>query len=1008
MNNQIGFIKWYDPTKGFGIVCTPNSEIFIHQKYTPKRFWEFSAFELITFETETIEGRIIAVRPKSPSEYIDLELAFSFLGNEIIRIPISENLPAGKILTIPATQNCNLITLTLKEVLAKNEIIDINHFFLNYYDSVIAGMNPVMKVKFLRYIFELEFLIPNHANRIILNFINKKYPKKAIVFDIVKNIFPKLNFEDLKLIYDNNHPFYHLYPIHWLLEYYRSYVGSGHNPNFLLKDEIVEKKLKSITHTDIINLIELNGYELANFINIWQVRGKKQEYSNPLEGYAYNVLKHVKRDKKFDARKHLVEIVKKRLIEIKNEISLSGENHILKTYLQYEMKCVDNLFLKDSSEAILWKNYLDDVSEEIYDTDDLLDFLRGQYNLSDKHYDRYYKAITIREFSRASKDWQLKMVKNEIEKIKQDEFSVKYAAQLYFLATIIEPLFIVEYYESLPAQYKVALFLSFPNPDHYGHVQNHNRHFLQRKIDNNCIKDILLSFTKFEISANLYWTLNQKRPSEFRSQEIQEHVFFENSYFCLTYQECTDAGVNGYYAFLDELIKQVAFENKGSIIIEYARLVINTSYFDLDRLVSLCKLHKISNYDVKIIYGLVSDSLSPIKKIELWIDGQISDISIESFFDLFSALGRVHQNKGYRKIFSLAVFNSSLFYQHSSSLISIITDNNLDINIVNRTLKVLTENGTLLEDQGLADLFLQFVKEDIFKLIEFGEFVEMCPGRAVRGRDASYGESWRVEVEGKDFYVLGDSLKVGGTEFTIDKSSKTLYSKELSVPLKWKKKWGYSGLTRKDKPKQVEFCDAVKTQKNDENDGLFFWCCNSPCYAPMQTDHISLEWEKYSLRDFIKILNINFDNDKYYRFVSLLNRAHRLLQKLKCHSCNSVLRDSRTSEFAFYRVTSFYCINNECSEFHNVVYLNHCFNWKCQNIIDSRISSTCPNGWYICDLCNSCCSQKKIDFRYENLISTGGFNSNNPRHLKLKLQVDNRLGHLERDEKFNHFSGKQI
>lgn len=178
-------------------------------------------------------------------------------------------------------------------------------------------------------------------------------------------------------------------------------------------------------------------------------------------------------------------------------------------------------------------------------------------------------------------------------------------------------------------------------------------------------------------------------------------------------------------------------------------------------------------------------------------------------------------------------------------------------------------------------------------------------------------------------------------------------------------------------PNGITFCDAQKSEFDSTLKKQFYWCCNSKCYSPCQNDHLDFEWQKYSLRDFIKILDISFEDDSYYRFASLLNRANRLLQKLQCTSCNRLLRDSRTSEFAFYRVTTFHCTNPNCEEYHKVVYLNHCLNWKCLNVVDSRISEVCPNGWFICDKCDNCCSQEKIDIRYSNLLTNNAFNPNN-------------------------------
>ena len=45
--------------------------------------------------------------------------------------------------------------------------------------------------------------------------------------------------------------------------------------------------------------------------------------------------------------------------------------------------------------------------------------------------------------------------------------------------------------------------------------------------------------------------------------------------------------------------------------------------------------------------------------------------------------------------------------------------------------------------------------------------------------------------------------------------------------------------------------------------------------------------------------------------------------------------------------------------------------------------------------------------RYQNLLTNAAFNPNNSRHQKLKFQVDNKLGHLERNEVYNYKTGEK-
>ncbi len=215
-------------------------------------------------------------------------------------------------------------------------------------------------------------------------------------------------------------------------------------------------------------------------------------------------------------------------------------------------------------------------------------------------------------------------------------------------------------------------------------------------------------------------------------------------------------------------------------------------------------------------------------------------------------------------------------------------------------------------------------------------------------------------------------------------------------------------------PSGIRFCEGRKAKKRHETlNKDFWWCGNQPCYKPMQTDHLSEEfeisnknkkiWEYYTLLDILNILEIDTDEinhmgdfipkGHYYKFIGHINAFNRLLEKLYCNECGNLLYPKQAAHFALYRDVTFYCKNNSCDEYEKPVYLNHCFNSECNNIIDSRVSKNCQNGWHICDNCGSCCSHEILSKRLENLKLTGGYI-----HPKLIRQVKNKEGHLEKAE----------
>jgi len=216
-------------------------------------------------------------------------------------------------------------------------------------------------------------------------------------------------------------------------------------------------------------------------------------------------------------------------------------------------------------------------------------------------------------------------------------------------------------------------------------------------------------------------------------------------------------------------------------------------------------------------------------------------------------------------------------------------------------------------------------------------------------------------------------------------------------------------IEREDIPNGITFCEGRKSLKKDEwSDREFYWCCNKSCFAPVQDPHHHFLWEDYTLQDFIQILNLTFDKEDYVKFLALLNRTNRLLERLKCNSCGYILRPAKSSTFAFYRVNTFQCMNHECQEYGKKIYLTHCLNWKCNGIIDSRVSAKCPNGWYICEDCGSCCSHQKLSQRLEHLKKVGAFKPSNWKHQKLLKQVQEHLGHEELEMKFDYRTGNLI
>ncbi len=180
-----------------------------------------------------------------------------------------------------------------------------------------------------------------------------------------------------------------------------------------------------------------------------------------------------------------------------------------------------------------------------------------------------------------------------------------------------------------------------------------------------------------------------------------------------------------------------------------------------------------------------------------------------------------------------------------------------------------------------------------------------------------------------------------------------------------------------DVPDFIDYCDGRLASTICEKSGLkFWWCQNSKCYSACRSTHE--DFNQYTLKDFLEILQIEYSDDEYGILLGYINKINRFLAHLNCRGCGSVLMPKGQSNYGFYRVSRFHCPDKYCSTHNDEVYLTHCLNGNCPQVIDSRDCIKCiPEGvdnncgWYICNFCNSCCSTDKIKHRIEIYKANG-------------------------------------
>ena len=182
----------------------------------------------------------------------------------------------------------------------------------------------------------------------------------------------------------------------------------------------------------------------------------------------------------------------------------------------------------------------------------------------------------------------------------------------------------------------------------------------------------------------------------------------------------------------------------------------------------------------------------------------------------------------------------------------------------------------------------------------------------------------------------------------------------------------------------------------------FWWCRNADCHMP--THQMELDWSNRTMRGFADLLTVSFkaenagsfrldaERDGYESLCGAVNRFIQIYPHLRCgfvpadlgqdgvlacsalnsrfvKGCNQMLTPHGQSRYAHYRTTKFSCDNAGCSNSEVEVYLHHCSG--CGSVIDGRFSAKCPNGWVICRSCHSCCSDKVMQKRQENLRHVG-------------------------------------
>ena len=383
-----------------------------------------------------------------------------------------------------------------------------------------------------------------------------------------------------------------------------------------------------------------------------------------------------------------------------------------------------------------------------------------------------------------------------------------------------------------------------------------------------------------------------------------------------------------------------------------------------------------------LLYRISADYI----KLKFWLSDFINREDYDIYQSNFIFLGTSDQKKYIKKLFYLLSKKAvNISYDRISVLKNLIHSYSdgkkfkLDFSchIILESIESV-KSGSFLNEVSIFTILTKHIENDTASLITLNGFFEKCSGRSIP--DATFETE-----EGQKSIV---SLK--------------------KIPI----------------PRNVEFCEGVRfgeTGKDRTYQHDCWWCRSGSCYAANQLNELPTNYNDFTLATFFSILDIQFDKKEYYDFLGLLNKIEMFLKHLNCRSCNHILKPDKEGYYSYYRIANFVCSNPTCDN-RKTVYLNHCLGAKktaiktrCDNLIDSRDTVRCnyikhnPSnnyekyGPYVCNLCGSCCSQKSLEKKHNEL---------NERKWNMQPGLDwkvrNKVGHLENGEIFCYSCGTEM
>lgn len=1024
----IGLLKWFDDTKGFGKIGTPDDgDIFLHQANLTERPDKLLIATSLIFETKKDNRGVSAINAKPPTSYEDFQLILSYLKRNpsiSAEVTITGESRWGNKYKRKESKSYSIVGYSLHQLLRKKQATEIFEFFKNYFDEQFPKEGSEFAIKYLDvtkekiqgiklelndYLleeFESKKAEKNESRILAASVLTDSAAKTFLIQKLFAHYLDKVDTEFLFEVWKNK--------THLIKPNSYSFLGDSPSEenSFEFPAEIFLKNYSKISSYDLNRILnQANGIEIVTEIVNKKISNLESISNNAVD----EVLKSIQVLSKADVVSELRQLFTNKLLELLGKCDFTAVKNETITTFKYFLDIIKNKTNNLNYETAIQK-FNESISNEVrFTLWQATRYFKPEKNFFDTH----LSQLSFSDFLNAPNEFHVEYFSKHLNRI--DEFeTIENFCLLTFLIVETPYKTIQDIFPKLLLKYQATYWLNFPKGDSYwgkyyqadyetSDIPFKPTDFIAYLAGVTNLNDLLIASELTKKIQERYRTKTSNHSNNEGFLKLSEHDR-KNIIHELLLQAEVFSNTN-----LVELFKTTLSKSKNedcvSLCKSFIPKFINEDVLSLDELIEIIRNTEIeTNYRQKI-FSHISERASKVERVSLWLKGYTTKVEFNEVIEVFDKFELNQQPNLLRKLFSLIHRNKVNSIDSCLTQLSTLAANqklNLDVRICLTVIASLNHQQNYIGENIISEIVCQYVNENVSEMVQVYDLFQECRGRTWMTVGEETQKNWFLNIEGKEFHVDNDTVTLNGRNYPFDKEKRNVEIDGETYSFRWSKKENNIFGKLYDKPIGVTFCDAVKSQKDETLNRHFYWCCNSKCYSPCQTDHIHLEWSKYSLRDFIKILKLPFEEEKYYRFVSVVNRANRLMKKLTCTSCNNLLRDQRTSEFAFYRVTTFHCTNPECSKLHEVVYLNHCLNWKCLNVVDSRISVTCPNGWYICDSCSNCCSQDKLEKRLTNLITNNAFNPNNPRHQKLKYQVDNNLGHMEREEKYNHKTGERM